>query len=63
MGVDLGYMVLIALGTMKITELYKEFMRRIGLHPIAWWKSIFSIVCAGALTLLVVNRLVFVLKC
>ena len=53
MGVDLGYTLLIALGAMKITELYKEYMRRIGIHQIAWWKSAFNIACCAALTLLV----------
>ena len=55
MGIDLGYMVLIAFGATKITELYKEFMRRIGIHQIAWWKSLFSLACCAALTLLVVG--------
>ena len=56
MGVDLGYMVLIAFGAMKVTELYKEFTRRIGFHQVAWWKSVFNLVCCAALTLLVVGR-------
>jgi hypothetical protein len=53
MGVDLGYTLLIALAAMKITELYKEYMKRIGIHQIAWWKSVFNIGCCFALTLLV----------
>ena len=56
MGVDLGYMVLIAFGSMKLTELYKEFTRRIGFHQIAWWKSVFNLACCAALTLLVVGH-------
>jgi hypothetical protein len=55
MGIDLGYMVLIAFGTMKITQLYKEFMRRIGFHQIAWWKSLFSLGCCAVLALLIVG--------
>lgn len=56
MGIDLGYVLIIALGSMKITELYKEFMKRIGIHQIAWWKSVFSLGCCVVLTLLVVGR-------
>lgn len=55
MGADLGYMVLIALGSMKVTELYKEFTRRIGFHQIAWWKSVFNLACCAVLTLLIVG--------
>lgn len=56
MGVDLGYVAIIALGSLKLTELYKEFMRRIGFHQIAWWKSLVNLACCAVLTLLVVGR-------
>ena len=56
MGIDLGYMVLIGFGAMKMTQLYKEFMRRIGFHQIAWWKSVVSLACCAVLALLIVDR-------
>jgi hypothetical protein len=50
-------MVLIALGTYKLTELYKELYRRyLGNRQVAWWKSIVSLCFAAVLTLLVVDR-------
>jgi hypothetical protein len=57
MGIDLGYMVLIALGTMKLTELYKELYRRyLGNRQVAWWKSLVSLGFAAALTGVVPDR-------
>lgn len=49
----LGWMLIIGLGSFKVTELYKEITSRIGLYQVAWWKSTISIVAAGILTLLV----------
>lgn len=45
---DLGYVLLIGLGSMKIIELYKEVMIRVRVwHQSAWWKSALTIlVCA-----------------
>jgi hypothetical protein len=57
MGVDLGYMVLIALGALKLTELYKELYRRfMGNRQVAWIKSVVNLGCCAALTLLVLGR-------
>jgi hypothetical protein len=57
MGADLGYAVLIALGAMKLTELYKELYRRyMGNRQVAWWKSLTSLGFAAVLTLLMVGR-------
>jgi hypothetical protein len=56
MAADLGYVLLIGLGSMKLTELYKEVTRRIGLHQAGWWKSAISLSCAAVLTLLVSHR-------
>lgn len=56
MGADLGYMLLIAFGSLKLTELYKEITRRLGVHPIAWSKSAFNLACCAVLTLLVLGR-------
>lgn len=48
MGTDLGYAVLIGLGAMKLTQIYKEIVARLGLHQVAWIKSIVSMaVCTG----------------
>jgi hypothetical protein len=56
MGRDLGYLLLIAFGSMKLTEVYKEIIRRIGLHQVAWWKSLVNLVCCGVLVLLITHR-------
>ena len=57
MGVDLGYVVIIALGAMKLTELYKELYRRfLGNRQIAWWKSIVNIGLCAALTVAIVGH-------
>jgi hypothetical protein len=56
MGADLGYALLIGFGSMKLTEVYKEVTRRIGLHQVAWWKSLVNLVCCGVLALLVSHR-------
>jgi hypothetical protein len=57
MGADLGYMALIALGTMKLTELYKELYRRyLGNRQVGVWKSLISLGFAVALTLAVPDR-------
>jgi hypothetical protein len=56
MGADLGYAVLIGFGSMKLTEIYKEVTRRVGLHHMAWWKSLVNLFLCGALTLLVMHR-------
>jgi hypothetical protein len=56
MGTDLGYVVLIGFGSMKLTEVYKEVTRRIGLYQVAWWKSFINLICCGVLTLLVAHR-------
>ena len=56
MGTDLGYALLIAFGSMKLTEVYKEVTRRVGLHQVAWWKSFVNLVCCGVLVLLVSHR-------
>jgi hypothetical protein len=56
MGTDLGYVVLIGFGSMRLTEVYKEVTRRIGLHQVAWWKSFVNLCCCAVLTLLVLHR-------
>jgi hypothetical protein len=54
--VDLGYALLIGLGSTRLTELWKEIMIRIGLHQVAWWKAAINLVCCGLLVLLVVRH-------
>jgi len=57
MGVDLGYVLIIALGAMKLTELYKELYRRfLGNRQVAWWKSVVNLGCCAALTALLVDH-------
>jgi hypothetical protein len=56
MATDLGYVILIGFGSMKLTQLYKEVARRIGLHQLAWWKSMVNLVCCAVLVVLIVNR-------
>jgi hypothetical protein len=56
MAVDLGYVILIGLGSVRITQLYKEITRRIGLFQPAWWKSFINLLCCVLLVLLVQNR-------
>jgi hypothetical protein len=57
MGADLGYVVIIALGAMKLTELYKELYRRfLGNRSVAWWKSVVNLAICGALTVLLVGH-------
>jgi hypothetical protein len=53
MGTNLGYVLIIGLGAMKLTEIYKEITRRLGLHQLAWWKSLINLACTVLLTLLV----------
>jgi hypothetical protein len=54
MATDLGYALLIGLATMKITQLYKEIMRRLGLqNQWSWWKTVVSLVSCTLLVLLV----------
>lgn len=53
MAVDLGYMVLVGFGSLRITQFYKEVARRIGLHQVAWWKSAVNVVACVLLTLLI----------
>lgn len=53
---DLGYLVLIGFGSMKLTEFYKEVTRRIGLHQPGWWKSFVNLCCVVLLSLFVVHR-------
>lgn len=56
MGTDLGYVLIIGLGSMKLTEIYKEVARRVGLHHMAWWKSLVNLCLCAVLTLLVMHR-------
>lgn len=49
-------MLLIGLGSMKLTEFYKEVTRRIGLHQVGWWKSFINLGCVCALTFLLIHR-------
>jgi hypothetical protein len=54
MATDLGYALLIGLAAMKLTQLYKEVMRRVGLHnQWSWWKSVASLASCALLVLLV----------
>lgn len=54
MATDLGYALLIGLATMKLTQFYKEIMRRIGVHnQWSWWKTLVSLVSCTLLILLV----------
>jgi hypothetical protein len=56
MATDLGYVLLIGFGSMKLTEVYKEVTRRIGLYQVAWWKSFVNLCLCAALVLLVTHR-------
>jgi len=53
---DLAYVVLIGLGSMKLTEFYKEITRRIGLHQAGWWKSLVNLCWVVLLSLLIAHR-------
>jgi hypothetical protein len=54
--VDLGYALLIAFASTRLTELWKEVAQRIGLHQVAWWKAAVNVVCCALLALLVQHR-------
>jgi hypothetical protein len=56
MATDLGYLLLLGFGSYKLTELYKEILRRIGLHQVAWWKSFINLIVCAVLALLVTHR-------
>lgn len=53
MGSALGYALLLGFGGMKITQLYKEIARRLGLNPVAWWKSTVNLAICLLLALLI----------
>lgn len=56
MASDLGYVLLIGFGSMKLTEFYKEITRRMGLHQLGWWKSLVNLCCVALLSLLIAHR-------
>lgn len=56
MAADLGYVLIIGFGSMRLTELYKEVTRRIGLHQVGWWKSFINLGCCAVLVLLISHR-------
>jgi hypothetical protein len=53
---DLGYVVLIGFGSMKLTEFYKEITRRLGLHQNAWWKTMVNLVLCALLVLIIPDQ-------
>jgi hypothetical protein len=53
MGTVLGYVLIIGLGSMKLTQLYKEVASRVGLHQVAWMKSFVNLVVCAVLVLLI----------
>jgi hypothetical protein len=53
---NLGYVLLIGFGSMKLTEFYKEITRRMGLHQPGWWKSFVNLCCVAVLSLLIIHR-------
>jgi hypothetical protein len=51
----LGDALLIGLGSMKLLELYKEIMNRIGWYQPMWCRSFLLLVCAMVLTFALVG--------
>ena len=56
MGTNLGYLVLIGLGAMKLTELWKELTTRLGLWQNAWFKSAINLGICAVLVLFIQHR-------
>jgi hypothetical protein len=55
--VDLGYLLLIAFASTRLTELWKEIMIRIGiLRQQAWWKAGINLVICALGALLILHR-------
>jgi hypothetical protein len=48
---DAFYAFLIGFGAYKLTEFYKEIVNRIGLHQLAWWKSMVCLLICAVLVL------------
>jgi hypothetical protein len=49
-------MLLIGLGSFRLTESYKEGTRRIGLQQPGWWKSSVNLLCCAVLVLLAMHQ-------
>jgi len=52
----LAYVLIIGLGSYKLTEWYKEGTKRMGLQQPGWWKSLINLICCGVLVLLATHR-------
>lgn len=56
MPTDIGYILLIGFGSVRLTEFYKEITQRLGLHQPAWWKAAVNLLCCALLSLLAAPR-------
>lgn len=52
----LGYVVLLGLGSFRLTESYKEGTRRVGLQQPGWWKSFVNLCICAVLVLLAMHQ-------